>query len=287
MGKSSGGGSEATVRYAPYVEDKHKDFLDSSKAYGDLLRNDSPYVDYDDFDFNEALYGVGYAISSFPSLYDMFGKFMAGLDIEILWDQVLNDIQDSSTIQAATNAHRDVLTDDIEQVVLPRFQEGMRDINAVMSSSFVIGKSLIEQGRNKKLAEFDANLRYKLIPVAAEVFSKHLSWNAGVISTYLQVMSFSIDTETSTVDMNYNYKKKNIMWPFTILEQERANIGALQGAMTTNSGATDPPSKLARGAGGAIGGAAMGATAGAQIGMVGGPLGALAGGLIGGIASIF
>lgn len=41
----------------------------------------------------------------------------------------------------------------IETIVLPRFQAGMRDINAVQSSSFVIGEALIEDGRNEIVAK--------------------------------------------------------------------------------------------------------------------------------------
>ena len=182
MGKDSSTG-DSVLRYAPYIEAKHETFLNNSQAFGVTARANNPYTNYTDLDYDDAFFGAGYTISSFPSLYDMFGKFMAGLDIETLWDQVLYDVQNSTTIQNSVIAHRALLSDDIEQVALPRFQEGLRDANAVMSSSFVVGKIVIESARTKKLAEFDANLRYKLIPVAAEVFSKHLAWNSGMIKT--------------------------------------------------------------------------------------------------------
>jgi len=279
MGSSGGGGGggDSTARYAPYIEAKHQTFLNTSAAAGTAARADNPYKNYTDLDFDDAFYGVGYVISSFPSLYDMFGKFMAGLDIESLWNQVLNDVQHNSTIRAATNAHRDLLDDDIEQNVLPRFEEGMRDINAVMCSSFVVGKGIIENARVKKLAEFDADLRYKLIPVAAEVFSKHLSWNSGMITSYIEVMKLAILTKIDTTTQNYDYALKDTMWPFTVLEQERANLGALQGAVAGSAGGE--ASKGQKVLGGALGGASLGAS-------VGGAPGAAIGGIIGGIAGL-
>ncbi len=278
MGKDSGSSSgEGVIRYAPYIEAKHETFLNNSQTFGVTARANNPYTSYTDLDYDDAFFGSGYVMSSFPSLYDMFGKFMAGLDIESLWDQVLNDVQHSTTIQESVVAHRDLISDEVEQTALPRFQTGIRDMNAVMSSSFVIGKSIIEQGAVKKLAEFDANLRYKLIPVAAEVFVKHLAWNQGMITTYINVMKMAILTKMDTDTANYSYALKETMWPFSVLEQERANLGALQGAMANSAGGESGGAGIL---GGAMSGAAMG-------GSTGNPWAALAGGVIGGIAGAF
>lgn len=287
-GGGGGGGGENIVRYAPYIESKHSTFLNTSESYGNSLRpaSASPYSNYTELDFADAFYGSGYAISSFPSLYDMFGKFMAGLDIEALFDQVLNDVQNASTIQAAVVAHRDLLDDDIEQTILPRFQEGMRDINAVMSSSFVIGKGIIENARVKKLAEFDADLRYKLIPVASEIFAKHLAWNQGVIGTYLSVMQLVIQTKFDSDGRNYEMLAKDKLWPFTVLEQERANLGALQGAMSSTAGQTGV-STGAKVLGGALSGAAAGASIGSVVPGIGTAVGAAGGAIVGGLSGLF
>lgn len=281
MSSGGGGGDSGTnvTRYAPYIEAKHETFLTNSESFGITARANNPYTDYVGLDFDDAFYGAGYIMSSFPSLYDMFGKFMAGLDIEVLWDQVLYDVQNSDTIQASVIAHRTILNEDLEQNILPRFKEGMRDINAVMSSSFVNGKAILEKGISNKLAEFDANLRYKLLPVAAEVFSKHLAWNSGMISQYLEVMKLAILTKFDTDNTNYNYALKDIMFPFTTLEQERANLGALQGAVSGSAGGGEA-STGQKVLGGVMGGASLGAS-------VGGLPGAAIGGVLGGIAGLF
>lgn len=288
MGGSSGGGDgEQTVRYAPYIEEKHQAFLNTSESYGNTIRETSPFENYTELNYDDAFYGAGYTISSFPSLYDMYGKFMAGLDVCALFGQVLNDVQNKPTIEAATKAHADLLNDDFEQTVLPRYEEGLRDFNAVMCSSFVIGKSIIEQGRLKQVAKFDADMRYKLIPIAAEVWGRHLAWNQGVISSYAEIMKLAISAKLDTDGRNYEFVAKDTMWPFTVLEQERANLGALQGAVASSAseaGASTGQKII----GGALSGAAMGGmVAGASSGAITGPVGIAAGAVIGGLAGLF
>lgn len=289
MGGGGGGDGESITRYAPYIEERHEAFLGQSQTvYGDSLRvpSASPFADYTELDYSDAFYGAGYTISSFPSLYDMYGKFMAGLDVCVLFGQVLDDVQHKPTIEAATVAHADLLNDDLEQVAIPRYEEGLRDINAVMTSSFVIGKSLIEQGRNKKLAEFDATLRYKLIPIATEVWTRHLNWNQNVISTYAEIMKLAISAKLDTDGRNYEFIAKDTMWPFTVLEQERANLGALQGAVSSSAseaGASTGQKVI----GGALSGAAAGASVGSVVPGIGTAVGAIGGAVVGGLAGLF
>ena len=135
-GKSGGTGDQTvTVRYAPYIEGRHGDFLntvadirwnligggdrvmkpfvpiylwrmEARGADGTLYDNlytrhrytgltdtygfthDSPYLDYEGIAIEAAFFSAGYTIASFPSLYDMYGKFMAGLDVDTLFSQI-------------------------------------------------------------------------------------------------------------------------------------------------------------------------------------------------------
>ena len=279
MGGSSDGGGESIIRHRPNIEAAHDLLVVQSQAFGNLLHNDSPYTGFIEKDYTDSLYGAGYTMASFPSLYDMYGKFVAGLDIESLFEQILNSTQNSTTVLASSTAHNSLLTDDIEQTVLPRYQLGMRNMNAVMSSTFIIGQSIIEQGRIKKVAEFDADLKYKLIPVAAEVFAQHLKWNQGVISTYLEVMKLATVIEFDTDAHNYEHLVKHYMWPFTIMAQERAIIGALAGGGSAATAAQEASTTQK-----VVGGMASGAAMGAQ---VGGGYGAAIGAVVGGIAGYF
>ena len=76
-------------------------------------------------------------------------------------DDIKEDLADESEVTASTDAHRAVLNDQLSSDVLPRFEAGMRDINAVQSSAFVIGRAIIEGMGARDVAKFDADLRYK------------------------------------------------------------------------------------------------------------------------------
>lgn len=248
---SSGGdsGSETSIRYAPYVEAHHENFLTINHEYLDLQRNDA-YNPYStlftdsqenspvETDWTGVFYGVGYSMMSFPSVYDMYGKFLAGLDVEQLWEQMLEGTKNNATVSSLVEAQADLIDEDITDNVLPRMRAGLRDINAVVSSSYYIAISNIEAKRDHDVAKFSAELRYKLIPIAAELWINHLKWNQMVISQYVELTKTVIEVGFRQEKHNYEKKLAYIMWPWTLLEQYRANLGALQGATTAKAGSS-------------------------------------------------
>lgn len=222
------------------------------------------YNGYEEIEVDNAFFGVGYTIASFPSLYDMYGKFMAGLDIEVLWTQEFDDTVNSSVVGTLVSAQAALLDDDIETNSIPRLQTGARDINSVMSSSFVVGRSIVEDARAKSLAKFDAELRYRLIPVAESRWQTHLQWNQQVVSIYAELMKFYYATIHDVNEDNYAMATKSALWPFTVLDYERAALGALQGATNQKTDVAGA-STVSRVLSGALSGAAMGAMVGSQI----------------------
>lgn len=286
MGSSGGGGggsgdSTNTVRYAPYIEAHHTTFLNVSEAAGITARESNPYGSYSDINFDIAFFGAGQTIANFSSLFGLHKSLLINLDTEALWVAILGNTQNNSAITDAVTAQAALIDDEIDTTVVPRFQAGMRDINSVISSSFVIGKSLIEDGRNKKVAEFAADLKYKMIPVAASRWAMRLEWNKAVVSNYLQILNFAVNTQFGEDDRNFDFAAREALWPFTVLDYERANLGALQGAISGKSSVAGA-SQTQRTIGGVMSGAAMGAQ------LSGGtPIGAVAGGLFGLAASFF
>jgi len=270
MGSGGGGGSSAPantqsmIRYAPYIEAKHTNFLETVYSSREAVINDSPFSDYTDIEVDDAFFGAGYTIASFPALYDMFGKFMAGLDIEVLWDQIYESTLESSVVNDLVSAEGELLDDEIAENSLPRIQTGMRDMNSVMSSSFVVGKSILEDTRTKVINKFSADLKYRLIPIAQERWQSHLNWNKLVIGMYSEIMKLYFSAKTDVDEVNYAMAAKERLWPFTVLDFERAALGALQGATNSKSDVAGA-STTARVLSGALSGAAMGAMVGGQI----------------------
>lgn len=233
MGK--GGGESTSVRFAPYVEAHHVDFLDTVGEYIDsTLAAENPYSDWEDGvllgEIEASFFGTGYLISDFPSLYDMYGKFMAGLDIEVLFDQSLDDTINGTPVANAISAEAISLSDELENVAYPRFDAGMRDINAVMSSTYVVGKAMMETERLKALSKFSANVRLGLVPTAVQRWQSHLDWNKNVIDSYQAIMKLYVATTTGIRGLDYDMKVKAALWPFQVLSYEGTALGALVGA---------------------------------------------------------
>ena len=268
---SSGGGGSSTpantqsmIRYAPYVETRHSSFLTAIYSARVTAIEDSPFESYAEVEVDDAFFGAGYTIASFPSLYDMYGKFMAGLDIEALWSQMFESTVNSSVVEDLIAAEGDLLDDEIETTSVPKIQAGMRDINSVMSTSYVVAKSLIEDSRTKLLAKFSADLKYRLIPVAQARWESHLNWNKLVIGTYSEIMKLYFSAKTDVDEVNYAMAAKDRLWPFTVLDFERAAVGALQGATNSKTDVAGA-STMSRVLSGALTGAAMGAMIGGNI----------------------
>lgn len=272
MGKSKK--TESRVKWPKYLEERHEDYIDKIVDLTDVLSLTSPYADFVDINVDEGFFGIGYVLSSFPSLYDMYGKFMAGLDIEYLFNQAFKDTTDGPIVGGLISEQASQLSYDIENDVIPRYEVGMRDINAVMGGTFVVGKAMLEAKRVKELSRFAAEIRYRMIPVAVERWKAHLEWNRQIVTTYAEIMKLYF---TATLDIDgYNYEThaKDKLWPFTVYDFERLALGAVTGGGGGAGVGTAGASTTQKVLGGAMGGAAAGA-------MIGGPIGAGIGGLLG------
>jgi hypothetical protein len=283
MGGSGGGSGsgKTTIRYASYIEDKHEDFLDTVANYRADLTDESPFADYEDVEVDDAFFGAGYTISNYASLFETYGDYMLGVDIDALWTSVFADTVNSPEVDAVIDAEMALMDDDIETNTIPRMQLGMRDINSVLGSSFVVGKAIIEDARAKALAKFDAEIRYKLIPIAESRWRSQLQWNQQVVTVYAELMKLYYAVKTDVNEANYSFAAKDKLWPFTVLDFERAALGALQGAINEKRDVAGS-STAAKTISGALSGAALGAQVSG-----GNPYATGAGAVIGGLAGAF
>ncbi len=276
-GGSSSGSTKTTIRYAPYVEEHHNAFLDIVAASRAATIDSSPFSAYTDIDVENAFFGAGYTIASFPTLYDMFGKFMAGLDVEVLRAQLFESIVNSNEVDELVSAESLRIYNDLTVNILPVFKAGMRDSNSVMSSTFIIGESNLMDSKVRDVNKFSAELKYRLIPVAADAWKTHLTWNESVVRNFAEIMKLYYTVRMDVDEANYGMHSKDVLWPFTVLDYEGAAIGRLQGATTTKSGVAGSST-----ASKAIGGALSGAAAGAMMT----PMNPLLGGAIGGVLGL-
>ena len=117
-------------------------------------------------------------------------------------DKSVSGITDAEIIidSAAFGASLD---DQIITTVLPRFQGGMRDINAVVSSAFVIGQSIIESFKDRDVAKHESGLRvsaeHKNADIDISVATINLSKDVSMATSNL-----TKDTDVATVNLNKN-----------------------------------------------------------------------------------
>jgi hypothetical protein len=292
-GKSGGGGGgggsgETIIRYAPYLEEIHKQLLNRDGEDApvtslinemNLAHNNSPYGAVVHPVIEPAFFGEDFEIQDFPSLWDIFGKFMAGKDVHLLWNQVYEDTVKDTEIANSVAAFAAMAEDDIMANVLPRFNAGMRDINAVMSSSYVTGRAIIEDARVKSVNQFAAEIRLKAVDLSAKIWAAHLEWNKAMPTMYSEMFKLYYATKMDVDTQHMDFEVKDRLWNLNMFENARALLGALGGGTATAS--NQGPSKTQSAIGGALSGAAMGAAAGF------GPMGIAAMGFLGFAGGLF
>lgn len=231
MGGSSSSSGDTTVekRYSPYIETQHAEFLSITATRRDVIISDSPFADYSPIEINEAFFGLGYLISSFPSLYDMFGKHMAGLDIDSLWNSIFEKTVGDPNIDVTILEDMKLIDDEMVKGELADYQLKMRDLNAVATSSFVVGKAVTEDKRIKYLASISLEAKVALLDSAGKAYATRLNWEKTEVTVYARTMKAYFMFAAMMTNVNTNFASRELLWPFTVLSFEGVALGTLQG----------------------------------------------------------
>lgn len=200
-GSSGGGGSSGKVDYPSYMKDRHKKYLDRMSA---MLPAPNPFVnvnapsitrltnnnslEYLDAYLSERIAEVhGLPLVADVSICLQQPQFYAQVMQMICL--VLDYIETNHNVVLPTNLATQVqllagrlqeineLTDltgkvDFETTILPRFQAGMRDINAVQMSTFVVGRAVMEGVYAGKMTETREALKNEVWKLTTECRSQ-------------------------------------------------------------------------------------------------------------------
>lgn len=153
---------------------------------------------------------------------------------------------------------------------LTAFDIGMRNVNAVHSSSFVIGRTVIASGMIKEKLEARK--------LAAQLRLERDNKNAALVIETNRLVLIAYKEES---DRNLDIDQFEALWAFEIY-QKAANVLASIAGGTTSTG-NKGPSTTQSAIGGAMAGAAAGAYIGAQMGTSAGPYGVAIGAGVGGV----
>jgi len=292
MSGSSGGGSSGEVSWPKWLSDIHeqgtKDMLVLMKG----TTSSNPFDGMLPYDPNR----VGGEIAEMHKELAAFNTDITAFDPSTQWEAMLITVKaaydtiiaDDVTVAASVAAYSDILTDDLLNKTLPRFHAGMRDINAVQSTAFIIGEALLEAFKGREVAKYAADLKGDVEKgkpaLLIQTAGKLLEPEMVKIELRQESHKLAIDTLRMMIVARKEYQDELL----SIQESDKSwdvdkwvKYGNFIAAMS--GGTTGVQKKSASSAQSAIGGALSGASAG---GSIGGWWGAAAGAVIGAGASL-
>lgn len=279
MGMGGGGGSAGKVEYPPHITTAHSDWLDNTGAdtmtqsIVDLMNaaiGSSPYTALSAYDPSTPISSM---ISAIGDLESLVALLSSGTTLDTLISSVLDDSRVENDIDAFANQ----LDAQLTATVYPRFEAGMRDINAVVSSAFVIGRAVIEEGRDREVAKYGTSLRLKAFgDDAIQVIQLKMKFQLAVSQLTAEVNRMKIVALKEQTDRDADLDDLDARWDLEVY-QHGANVMAAPGG-----GTAIPKGKgmAASMLGGALSMGAMGAMAGPALGLTA-PIGLAAGALLG------
>jgi hypothetical protein len=170
MGSSGGGGgSSGSVAWPGYFQAVHHEWLNeddtvsASQCAVDQLNNafaSNPYLGASAYNPSTELDYMDTQITGIVALADALNPASDWVTyLEIIKGALVANLYSEQEMANAEDAYNINLDTDFLGVTLPRFQRGMQDVNAVMSSAFVVGRALLEADNSKRKTAFSADLR--------------------------------------------------------------------------------------------------------------------------------
>jgi hypothetical protein len=265
----------------PYLEVQHEAFLNAVKAHRVRIEREDPYDDgYTEIEIDTAFFGVGYALTSFPSLYDVYGKFMAGIDARALYEELEESTVNAPGITRAVVQHAELLRDEIDDTINPEFHKGREDICSVMAGSYYNGDEVIRAKKDLCVDLVEKQLRFSGHVLAISRWQHHLDWNTTVVKTHYALVQSYLANKMDVEETKYVTLAAQQLLKLDMLDIERAALGTMQGAISEageSTTKTDGKNKWANYLGSAMSLGAMAASA----------YSAIVGNSAGGIMSLF
>ena len=252
---SGGGGSSGKSDWPDYMKNKHTVWLEGIDA---LFPSTNPYTGAVAYDPSAILSALESSLSTFKAYLTSVATDLTSF--KATWSGWVTTVTDDLTT---------ALVAELETHGMPEFEGGMRNINAVQTSSFVLGKAMMYARvglEAAKLALLNANQAMDSTMKFSEVLR-------GQFATEVDYSKVLIIAYKEEADRQIELDVEETKWPFFEYREAGAMLGAIGSSAAMQSSAKPNP------AASALGGAMAGAAAGASFG----PWGAAAGAVIGGI----
>lgn len=289
---SGGGGSSGAIDFPTYMKDWHEDALGGGAFPTDMRDvmnaaiGSSPFI-------GENTYDPDADITAYEAAIAGFGAIIAGINEPVDWAALYNqavatidgvsDVDITADV-AAFAAEQD---DQLLAVVLPRFESGMRDIGAVVSSAFAIGSSNIEGFRDRDVARHSSKLRLAVVADKERLYLEGTSqmmqflharygWEEAYMRTIIEGRRIKIIAKKEEADTNLKIDESDALWDLKVFKFGGNLLSSISGSAVSEEAEVNILPSV-------IGGALSGAAAGAMVGSVVPGLGTVTGAIIGGV----
>ena len=199
---STEGGYALEVRYNPQIEAAYARLLlgngDAnheisqhglwytlwrSYAHHEQLYSDTPYTHYTPVSVTDGLYGGGQGVLSTAAT----GARIVALQTHApqqLWGSVYSTVMPEADIAAQVDAYSQHLAGELDHTLYAEWNAGMRAINAVQSSTYVLGKAWVAQEHLNRVAAYMTTLRLAVLDLSMMVWEQQLNWLRDVVLMY-------------------------------------------------------------------------------------------------------
>jgi len=282
-----GGGASGKIDFPDYIKTAHNDWVDNTgtdtmtSSMVDLMNSavgNSPFTSEIAYDPDTELAGMLGEIADFDSALALLSS---GTGLDTLMTNVLS----TTRIDNDVTAFETLLDNRVTSTTLPRFQAGMRNINAVVSSAFVIGQALIEEGVDAEVAKYQSGLRMKAFSDdSIRVIGLKLDYQKALSQMYAEAYRVKIVAKKEEKDKNIEIDEADGKWDLEVYQYGANLLAAPGGGTAVNS--VKGKSAVSSAIGGGLTGAAAGALTGMAVTAAGGPISMGMGAVIGGALGI-
>lgn len=287
MSGSSGGGS-GKVDYPTYMKTKHEAWLNEIDA---LIPSTNPYLGKVSFDPDTLIAGMTTYVNN------MLGYFSTGITsvagVKTLWQGWVDDVATKLDAKLPSGTYLQTAIENVSAAVIAglnfgvinEFEGGMRDINAVQSAAFTLGKAMLLARVGLETSRYASEMTLRTVQdrnrgvVATPVDMIRVVMDAGNLwktmsETAINKTRMNIIAKQEQFDKQLQLDLDEAKWPLEEFQYAGNLLASIGGAA---SGAIDKakPNPYASALGGAVSGAAMGAAFG--------PWGAAVGAVVGGV----
>jgi hypothetical protein len=293
-----GGGSSGKVEYPAYLQTAHGRLIDSggtdspSNSVVDAINaayGNSPYIGINAYDPTTTLTTAEVPVTTLRNLNLTTALADALTEIPLIAavvDPLVTDL--TAKITPVVTAYTAMVDNEVQTKVLPKFRRGMQDINAVQTSSYVIGEALILAEETRDIAKFAADLelraydkRNDMIVQLSDYVLKSVQTNLTFHQTIAHISAefarIKITAFKEQVEADAELDEKDAEWDLKLFQYGGNLIASIAGAAAT---VNKKPNQFMSALGGVMSGVAAGAA-------MGGAPGAAIGGVLGGIAGLF